>query len=146
MTDQDITNGDIVKEDQVASRIAIEETIEWATTIFQTLFELEKKYSRSIKKKEVVHVREAEEDRSKVSDAYLYLKTQKENLIDSALYEDFIDMNELKKSDKAHLKALSDQTNQKNIGRLEDLQQDFSKKNRYKPIFGKIRVINKKQK
>lgn len=96
MTDQDITDGDIVKEDQVASRIAIEETIEWATTIFQTLFELEKKYSRSIKKKEVVHVREAEEDRSKVSDAYLYLKTQKENLIDSALYEDFIDMNELR--------------------------------------------------
>ncbi len=96
MTDQDVTNGGIVKEDQIVSKMNVEETIEWATAIFQTLFELEKKYSKSIKKKEVVDVREAEEDRSKVSDAYLYLKTQKENLLDSALYEDFIDMNELR--------------------------------------------------
>ncbi|MCG3216098.1 MAG: hypothetical protein KAS63_05255 [Candidatus Heimdallarchaeota archaeon] len=96
MTDPNVTEEEVLNEDHVSSKIAVEESMEWSELIFQTLFELEKKYSRSIKKKEVVNVKEAEDDRSKVSNAYLYLKNQKENLIDSALYEEFIDMSELR--------------------------------------------------
>jgi len=120
MTDQDATNEDKISEGQMSSKITVEDTIEWSTEIFQMLFELEKKYSKSIKKKEVVTVSEAEDDRSKVSDAYLYLKTQKENLIDSALYEDFIDMNELREISYLEQLLLPEQ-------RLEDFAKTIAK-------------------
>ena len=120
MTDQDATNEDKISEGQMSSKITVEDTIEWSTEIFQMLFELEKKYSKSIKKKEVVTVSEAEDDRSKVSDAYLYLKTQRENLIDSALYEDFIDMNELREISYLEQLLLPEQ-------RLEDFAKTIAK-------------------
>ena len=91
MTDHDISG----EEYSIVTEM-LDETIQWSEVIFHTLFELEKKYSRFIKRKEIVGVRESEGDREKVSDAYLYLKNQKENFVDSALYKDFIDMSELR--------------------------------------------------
>jgi len=91
-----MTDHDIIEEEFTSTSEILEETINWSEIVFHTLFELEKKYSRFIKRKEVVGVRESEGDRERVSDAYLYLKNQKENLVDSALYKDFIDMSELR--------------------------------------------------
>jgi len=99
MTDHDITN-----EGKTSGESRLDEISNWGEVIFQTLFELEKKYSRSLKIKKIVGVQESEEDRVRVSDAYLYLKNLKENLIDSALYSDFIDMSELR--EKNYLEQL----------------------------------------
>ncbi len=93
MTDQESTDGAHSSETTM-----IEETSDWSEIIFQTLFELEKKYSKSLRKKEVVGVIESENDRKRVSDAYIYLNSQRESLVDSALYEGFIDMGELRES------------------------------------------------
>ena len=67
MTDQDILDDgtDIIST-------YIEENREWVENIFQLVFELKRKYGKSIRKKEIVRLNESEEDRSKVSDAYLY--------------------------------------------------------------------------
>jgi hypothetical protein len=91
-----MTDHDISEEEYSIATEMIDETIHWSEAVFHTLFELQKKYSRFIKHKEVVGVKESEGDRERVSDAYLYLKNQKENLVDSALYKDFIDMSELR--------------------------------------------------
>ncbi len=93
MTDQESTN-----ETNSSETSMIEETSDWSEIIFQTLFELEKKYSKSLRKKEVVGVIETENDRKRVSDAYIYLNSQRESLVDSALYEGFIDMGELREA------------------------------------------------
>ena len=93
MTDQESTD-----EANSSEIIMIEETSDWSEIIFQTLFELEKKYSKSLRKKEVVGVIESEKDRTRVSDAYIYLNSQRESLVDSALYEGFINMSELRES------------------------------------------------
>jgi hypothetical protein len=94
MTDQDILDdgSDVIST-------YIEENREWVENIFQLVFELKRKYGKSIRKKEIVRLNESEEDRSKVSDAYLYLQSKKESILDSALYEDFIKMNELREND-----------------------------------------------
>ncbi len=94
MTDQDIIDdtSDIIST-------YIEENREWVENIFQLVFELKRKYGKSIRKKEIVQLIESEEDRSKVSDAYIYLQSKKESILDSALYEDFIKMNELREND-----------------------------------------------
>lgn len=94
MTDQDILDE---SSDTISAYIG--ENREWVENIFQLVFELKRKYGRSIRKKEIVRLLESEEDRSKVSDAYLYLQNKKENLLDSALYEDFIKMNDLREND-----------------------------------------------
>ena len=94
MTDQDIING---SSDLLSTYI--EESKEWTENIFQLVFELKRKYGRSIRKKEVVRLSESEDDRSSVTDAYLYLQSKKESILDSALYEDFIKMNELREKD-----------------------------------------------
>ncbi|MFW9852350.1 MAG: hypothetical protein ACFFDS_05380 [Candidatus Thorarchaeota archaeon] len=91
-----MTDHDISEEEYSTATEMLDETIHWSEVVFHTLFELQKKYSRFIKRKEVVGVKESEGDRERVSDAYLYLKNQKENLVDSALYKDFIDMSELR--------------------------------------------------
>jgi hypothetical protein len=93
MTDQESTN-----EPNSFETTMIEETSSWSEIIFQTLFELEKKYSKSLRKKEVVGVIESENDRKRVTDAYIYLNSQRESLVDSALYEGFINMGELRES------------------------------------------------
>ncbi|MCK4895482.1 MAG: hypothetical protein KAS47_01635 [Candidatus Heimdallarchaeota archaeon] len=93
MTDQESTD-----ETNSSETTMIEETSDWSEIIFQTLFELEKKYSKSLRKKEVVGVNESENDRKRVTDAYIYLNSQRESLVDSALYEGFIDMSELRES------------------------------------------------
>ncbi|MHA1200924.1 MAG: hypothetical protein ACTSQ4_00185 [Candidatus Heimdallarchaeaceae archaeon] len=93
MTDQESTN-----ESKSSETTMIEETSSWSEIIFQTLFELEKKYSKSLRKKEVVSVIESENDRKRVTDAYIYLNSQRESLVDSALYEGFINMGELRES------------------------------------------------
>lgn len=93
MTDQGSTD-----ETDSSETTIIEETSDWSEIIFQTLFELEKKYSKSLRKKEVVGVIESENDRKRVSNAYIYLNSQRESLVDSALYEGFIDMSELRES------------------------------------------------
>ena len=94
MTDQDILDE---SSDTISAYIG--ENREWVENIFQLVFELKRKYGKSIRKKEIVRLLESEEDRSKVSDAYLYLHNKKENLLDSALYEDFIEMNDLREND-----------------------------------------------
>ncbi len=99
MTDHDIAN-----DGKTSGDSRVDDFSNWAEAIFHTLFELEKKYSRSLKVKKVVGVQESEDDRIRVSDAYLYLKNLKENLIDSALYSDFIDMSELR--EKSYLEQL----------------------------------------
>ena len=99
MTDHDIAN-----EDKATGGSQVDDMSNWGEVVFQTLFELEKKYSRSLKGKKIVSVHESEDDRIKVSDAFLYLKNLKENLIDSALYSDFIDMSELR--EKSYLEQL----------------------------------------
>ena len=53
---------------------------------------------------------------------------------------------ELKKTDKAHQNTLDEQINQKNGWERKELKEKNSLKSRYEPLFGKIRVINKKQK
>ncbi len=93
MTDQESTG-----EEKGSETTIVEETGDWSEIIFQTLFELEKKYSKSLRKKEVVGVYESENDRKRVSDAYIYLNSQRESLVDSALYEGFINMSELRES------------------------------------------------
>ncbi len=93
MTDQESTG-----EEKSSESTMVEETGDWSEIIFQTLFELEKKYSKSLRKKEVVGVYESENDRKRVSDAYIYLNSQRESLVDSALYEGFINMSELRES------------------------------------------------
>jgi len=80
MTDHDIAN-----DGRPSGETRVEEISNWTEIVFQTLFELQKKYSKSLKVKKIVTVQESEDDREKVSDAYLYLKNLKENLIDSAL-------------------------------------------------------------
>lgn len=72
---------------------------EWANLVFLTLFELQKKYSRSIKKKQSIHLDEAEKDRNKVSDAYLYIDEHKSFSLDSSLYKDFIEMIDLREDE-----------------------------------------------
>ena len=99
MTDHDLAN-----DGKISGDSRVDEISNWAEVIFQTLFELQKKYSRSLKVKKIVGVQETEDDRVRVSDAYLYLKNLKENLIDSALYSDFIDMSELR--EKSYLEQL----------------------------------------
>ncbi|TET78032.1 MAG: hypothetical protein E3J43_05150, partial [Candidatus Heimdallarchaeota archaeon] len=94
-----MTDQDILDESSDTISAYIEENREWVENIFQLVFELKRKYGRSIRKKEIVRLLESEEDRSKVSDAYLYLQNKKENLLDSALYEDFIKMNDLREND-----------------------------------------------
>ena len=94
-----MTDQDILDESSDTISVYIEENREWVENIFQLVFELKRKYGRSIRKKEIVRLLESEEDRSKVSDAYLYLQNKKENLLDSALYEDFIKMNDLREND-----------------------------------------------
>ncbi len=94
-----MTDQDILDESSDTISIYIEENREWVENIFQLVFELKRKYGRSIRKKEIVRLLESEEDRSKVSEAYLYLQNKKENLLDSALYEDFIKMNDLREND-----------------------------------------------
>ena len=49
-------------------------------------------------------MKQTEQDRIKVSEAYLYLQEIKKVLIDAALYEDFIDMNDLR--ELSHLEEL----------------------------------------
>ena len=93
MTDKGSTD-----ETDSSETTIIEETSDWSEIIFQTLFELEKKYSKSLRKKEVVGVIESENDRKRVSNAYIYLNSQRESLVDSALYEGFINMSELRES------------------------------------------------
>ncbi|MHA1953158.1 MAG: hypothetical protein ACXAAM_01760 [Candidatus Heimdallarchaeaceae archaeon] len=99
MTDHDIAN-----EGKTSGDSRVDDISNWGEAIFHTLFELEKKYKRSLKVKKIVGVQESEDDRVRVSDAYLYLKNLKENLIDSALYSDFIDMSELR--EKSYLEQL----------------------------------------
>ncbi len=99
MTDHDIAN-----DGKISGDSRVDDISNWSEAIFHTLFELEKKYSRSLKIKKIVGVQESEDDRVRVSDAYLYLKNLKENLIDSALYSDFIDMSELR--EKSYLEQL----------------------------------------
>ncbi|MCG3221109.1 MAG: hypothetical protein H7641_06975 [Candidatus Heimdallarchaeota archaeon] len=99
MTDHDLAN-----DGKISGGSRVDEISNWAEVVFQTLFELEKKYSRSLKVKKIVGVQESEDDRVRISDAYLYLKNLKENLIDSALYSDFIDMSELR--EKSYLEQL----------------------------------------
>ncbi|MBY9001667.1 MAG: hypothetical protein KGD64_12185, partial [Candidatus Heimdallarchaeota archaeon] len=93
MTDPESTD-----EEARNTSIAVEESNDWSEIIYQTLFELEKKYAKSLRKKEVLSVLESERDRERVSDAYIYLTSQRESLTDSALYEGFIDMSELRES------------------------------------------------
>ena len=81
-----------------------EQGAEWSSLIFQTIFELEKKYKRFLRRKEVVLLKQTEQDRIKVSEAYLYLQEIKKVLVDAALYEDFIDMNDLR--ELSHLEEL----------------------------------------
>ncbi|NPD88559.1 MAG: hypothetical protein HGN29_07535 [Asgard group archaeon] len=99
-----MTDHDLVNDGKISEGSKVDEISNWAEVVFQTLFELEKKYSRSLKVKTIVGVQESEDDRVRVSDAYLYLKNLKENLIDSALYSDFIDMSELR--EKSYLEQL----------------------------------------
>jgi hypothetical protein len=99
MTDQDMAN-----EGKVIGDTRVEEIGNWAEIVFQTLFELQKKYAKSLKVRKIVTVQESEGDRERVSDAYLYLKNLKENMLDSALYSDFIDMSELR--EKSYLEQL----------------------------------------
>ena len=99
MTDHDLAN-----EGKTSKDPRVDEISNWGDAVFQTLFELEKKYSRFLKVKKIVGVQESEDDRVRISDAYLYLKNLKENLIDSALYSDFIDMSELR--EKSYLEQL----------------------------------------
>ncbi len=65
-------------------------------TFFTTIFELEKKYSRSLQQKELIEIDEAESDRTTSSDAYEYLNGQRENLVDAKLYADYVDMHKLR--------------------------------------------------
>ena len=99
-----MTDHDIVNNGKISSDSSVDEISNWAEVVFQTLFELQKKYSKSLRVKKIVSVQESEDDRVRVSDAYLYLKNLKENLIDSALYSDFIDMSELR--EKSYLEQL----------------------------------------
>jgi len=93
-----MTDQESIDEPNSLETAMIEETSDWSEIIYQTLFELEKKYSKSLRKKEVVGVFESENDRKRVSDVYVYLNSQRESLVDSALYEGFIDMSELRES------------------------------------------------
>lgn len=99
-----MTDHDIADEEKTSGDSRVDDMSTWGEDVFQTLFELEKKYSKSLKGKKIVGVQESEDDRIRVSDAYLYLKNLKENLIDSALYSDFIDMSELR--EKSYLEQL----------------------------------------
>ena len=94
-----MTDQDIIDESSDIISTYIEENKEWVETTFQLVFELKRKYGKSIRKKEIVKLIESEEDRSKVSDAYLYMQSKKESIMDSSLYEDFIKMNELREND-----------------------------------------------
>ena len=100
----------------------LEQATEWSENMFYLLFELKKKYDKSLRNKEVVTVFESESDRGRVSDAYLYLQNEKENLVDAALYEGFIKMSELRE------KSLLDQIlhPDQRLGKLADIVRKLS--------------------
>ena len=91
-----MTDNDFVESKTEPTTNYFEKTSEWAEDVFYLLFELKKKYDRSLKDRKIVTVHESETDRIKVSDAFLYLQNEKESLVDAALYEDFIKMSELR--------------------------------------------------
>ena len=57
---------------------------------------MEKKYSRYLKKQQIVPTSEAEADRAKVSNAFQYLTEISWHVIDASLYRDFIEMHNLR--------------------------------------------------
>ncbi|MHA1305014.1 MAG: hypothetical protein ACTSPI_15055 [Candidatus Heimdallarchaeaceae archaeon] len=78
--------------------------LDWSEMILQTIFELDKKYSRSLKHKVVVQVDEAEKDRQKSTDAFKYLTEANEVLIDASLYEHYVIMHDLRED--SHLEQI----------------------------------------
>ncbi len=91
-----MTDNDFIDSDVETNTGYLEQASEWSENIFHLLFELKKKYDKSLKNKVVVTVNESESDRVRVSDAFLYLQSEKESLIDAALYKDFVGMSELR--------------------------------------------------
>ncbi|UJG41951.1 MAG: hypothetical protein K9W45_05665 [Candidatus Heimdallarchaeum aukensis] len=61
-----------------------------------TLFEIEKKYKKLLKKKISLSVEESEKDREQTSDIYQYLMQNREKILDAEVYEDYILMHELR--------------------------------------------------
>ncbi len=117
-----MTDNDSIESDVEQSSSYLEKASEWSENMFYVLFELKKKYDKSLKNKEVVNVNESESDRGSVSNAYLYLQNEKESLIDAALYEGFIRMSELRE------KSLLDQIlhPDERIGKLADIVKKLS--------------------
>lgn len=68
----------------------------WEDLVFQTIFDLEKKYTRLLKQRAPLSTKESEADRSKVSDAYKYLTEINWHIIDASLYSDFVAMHTLR--------------------------------------------------
>ena len=68
----------------------------WEDLVFQTVFGLEKKYSRFLKKRQIISTSEAEADRSKVSNAFQYLTEISWHVVDASLYSDFVEMHDLR--------------------------------------------------
>lgn len=91
-----MTDNNYIETETEASSGYLEQASEWSENMFYLLFELKKKYDRSLKNKQIVTVHESESDRGSVTDAYLYLQNEKESLVDAALYEGFIRMSELR--------------------------------------------------
>ncbi|UJG44773.1 MAG: hypothetical protein K9W46_06215 [Candidatus Heimdallarchaeum endolithica] len=61
-----------------------------------TLFEIEKKYKKLLRKKIPLLIDESEKDREQTSDIYQYLLQNKEKLLDAEVYEDYILMYKLR--------------------------------------------------
>ena len=117
-----MTDNDFIESEADQNTGYLEQASEWSENMFYLLFELKKKYDKSLKNREVVTVIESESDRVKVSDAYLYLQNEKESLVDAALYEDFIRMSELREKNLLDQMLLPDER----IGKLASLVKKLS--------------------
>lgn len=117
-----MTDNDFVETNVESNTGYVEQASEWSENMFHLLFELKKKYDKSLKSKKVVTVVESESDRGSVSDAFLYLQNEKESLVDAALYEGFIRMSDLRE------KTLIDQMlhPDERIGKLASLVKKLS--------------------
>ncbi|MHA1200774.1 MAG: hypothetical protein ACTSQF_15750 [Candidatus Heimdallarchaeaceae archaeon] len=117
-----MTDNDFVKSDVEPNAGYLEQASEWSENMFYLLFELKKKYEKSLKNKEVVTVHESESDRGSVSDAFLYLHNEKESLVDASLYEGFIRMSELREKSFLDQMLHPDQR----MGKLADIVKKLS--------------------
>ncbi|MCE7742046.1 MAG: hypothetical protein GOP50_06275 [Candidatus Heimdallarchaeota archaeon] len=117
-----MTDNDFVESEAEPNAGYLEQASEWSENMFYLLFELKKKYDKSLKNKEVVTVNESESDRGSVSDAFLYLHNEKESLVDAALYEGFIRMSELREKSFLDQMLHPDQR----MGKLADIVKKLS--------------------